>query len=227
VAVERKEHRASGRSNLGKLQARANSVVTKSDAQIIAERLRIQSDVDVILESHLNGVHIFEDFYRSWDHKEQEIRAIFDAVYNDHDLFSHVCKTVQNFDRKSWIAVAKEMEYARWLTFERRDEIRAFLHLTSCRALSEFADAIIRYRRFDDFVRYDCKTDDLDSLTVEQIRNRFYLVSEMIRKDIRGVENQTATAWSVSVSATRTSGDEMIVGKIVETVETSSTLERW
>ena len=238
VVLERcKDHLASANSNLGKVTAQAKSVVTKSQAQIDAENIRIQSQVDQILETWVDAdISFNEDFYPAWEHKEKEIREVFDLVYQDFGLFSKVCTTVQYFDRKDWNWVAQEMRLHRWLTDERRHFIESHLELTAWRAFSAFSDAIKRHRLSEHFATkvsaQDLEVENIFSLTVKEIRSRFYWISQTIVKEIRDEQNekaiQNANDWSRS--ATNTGSDRMIVEKIVETVSEKvdvKDVERW
>lgn len=248
VVMERKEHSASGRSNLRTLQARAKSVVSKSDAQLAAEWQIIERRVDLIVSEFIDGYLVDQsEWYETWGYKDKEVEIMFEAVCNDGDLFSLLCRNIQPFDAKEWYLFTSLMKQPRMMNHAQNETMKAFWTSTAVRAFEMFIDAIRRHP--DLFIQgnigQEGKTDDLGSLTVAQIRERFYLVSRLAVKDIREVQRReyfarfaksdaesqareaSANADAVSPSATRTSGDEMIVGKIVESVETSSTLERW
>jgi hypothetical protein len=248
VAVERKEHRASGRSNLGKLQAQAKSIVTKSDAQIAAEWQRIERQLDLILAEFVKfgsgAVH--GGFDLSWGFKEPELEIMFEAVYNDCELFSYVCKIIQPFDQREWNLYASLMKQPRMMNESQNALMKSFWTSTAVRAFEMFIDAIRRHP--DLFIQLDTtqtQTNDLDSLTVAQIRERFYHVSELVVKDIREAQRRedlarlskwdaerqareaSANAGWVSRSATHTGSDPIIIDRIVESVKTVSTNERW
>ena len=241
VVLERcKDHLASANSNLGKVTARAKSVVTKSQAQIDAENHRIRTEVDQILDSHVEGFHGYNGFYVVWEFKDPDAIEIFSLVYNDCNLFSHVCKTVQCFDRRQWHLVADEMQLGRFIPTERKDSIRVFLTDTSRRAFVALIDGIKRHRFSKHFLtqvaEQDLEVSDLNLLTINEIHSRFYRVSDSIVKEIREIQNRQhlhrlrKVDAEIFRSATNTGSDRMIVEKIVETVSEKvevKGLERW
>lgn len=250
VDLYRKENQpAIAKSDLRKMMAQAKSVVTKSDVQLAVEWQRIERQLDRILaefiEFDMKGIF----FYESWGYKEPEVEIMFEAVYNDCELFSLVCKSIQPFDRKEWDLYASLMNQPRMMNESQNALMKSFWTSTAVRAFEMFIDAIKRHP--DLYVQLDrtqTQTNDLDSLTVAQIRDRFYLVSELVVKDIREAQRREdlaqiakwdaehqarqarANADAVSVSATNTGSDRMIVEKIVETVSEKvdkKELERW
>ena len=250
VDLYRKENKpAIAKSDLRKMTAQAKSFVTKSDVQIAAEWQRIERLLDLILtefiEFDMKGIF----FYESWGFKEPEVEIMFEAVYNDCELFSLVCKSIQPFDRKEWDLYASLMKQPRMMNESQNALMKSFWTSTAVRAFEMFIDAIKRHPDlYCQFYRTQTQTNDLDSLTVAQIRDRFYYVSELVVKDIReaqrsrdlarirkwDAEHQArearANADSVSVSATNTGSDAMIVEKIVSTVSEKvdkKELERW
>lgn len=241
VVVERIENKpASANSNLGKVTARAKSVITKSQAQIDAENHRIRTEVDQILESHVEGFHGYNGFYVVWEFKDPDAIEIFSLVYNDCNLFSHFCKTVQCFDRRQWHLVADEMQLGRFIPTERKDSIRVFLTDTSRRAFVALIDGIKRHRFSKRFLtqvaEQDLEVSDLNLLTINEIHSRFYRVSDSIVKEIREIQNRQhlhrlrKVDAEIFRSATNTGSDRMIVEKIVETVSEKvevKGLERW
>ena len=229
VDVERKKDEpAFANSNLGKMTSRGKSVVTKSQAQIDAENERITLEVDHILELFLDGGFVFDDFHLAWDHVEREVKQIYDLVYNDGNLFSCVCNTVQYFDKSEWKFRASLMSKNRMLGAD-LDKTRSFLVNTAQLAFGKLHDATIRYRTTHDLPTYEIiENIDVESLTVAQIRDECYRISNQLVNDVREWWTQVSDAGSVSVSvsATNTGSDEMIVEKIVETVS-EKVDERW
>lgn len=231
VDVERKKDEpASANSNLGKMTARGKSVVTKSQAQIDAEKIRIEKQVDEILKRWVEDSNAQSDnFYPSWEHKEKEIVEVFDLIYNDFDMFSLICKVIQYFDRKEWKWVAFEMTLSRWLTDERRYSIESFLNRTASQAVVALIDAVKRHDLSETLVAkvspQDLEVHDLHALTISEIRSRFYRIKESIVIDIRD-EQRRIHLQRISVSATNTGSDPSIVEKIVETVS-EKVDERW
>ena len=252
VDLYRKENQpAIAKSDLRKITAQAKSVVTKSDVQIAAEWQRIERQLDLILTEFIEfGMNAFNwNFYESWGFKEPEVEIMFKAVYNDCELFSLVCLGIQPFDRKEWKLYASLMKQPRMMNESQNALMKSFWTSTAVRAFEMFIDAIKRHPDlYVQLERTQTQTNDLDSLTVAQIRDRFYLVSELVVKDIReaqrsrdlarirksDAEHQArearANADSVSVSATNTGSDAMIVEKIVSSVSEKvdkKELERW
>ena len=231
VVVERmKDQPASANSNLGKMTARGKSVVTKSQAQIDAEKIRIEKQVDEILKSWIEDFYdLHGNFYPSWEHKEKEIVEVFNLIYNDFEMFYQICKVTQYFDRKEWKWVAFEMTLSRWLTDERRYSIESFLNRTASQAFVALIDAVKRHDLSETLVAkvspQDLEVNDLHALTVSEIRSRFYRVQKSIVIDIRD-EQRRIHLQRISVSATNTGSDPSIVEKIVETVS-EKVVERW
>ena len=227
VVVERIERKpASATSSLGKVTARAKSVVTKSQAQIDAENDRIRTEVDQILESLVEGLHDYSDYYPAWEHVDRDIKETFDLVYNDFGLFSHLCKTVQYFDKSEWNFRASLMSKHRMLGAN-HEPTHHFLTTTARRAFETLTHATMRYRLKENLPNHEvAKNRDLESLTIVQIRHEFYRVSEHLVEQIREWWNQALKAGSVSVSATNTGSDASIVERIVETVSVKVD-ERW
>ncbi len=231
VVVERmKNQPASANSNLGKMTARGKSVVTKSQAQIDAEKIRIEKQVDEILKSWIkDSFDLNGNFYPSWEHKEKEIVEVFNLIYNDFEMFYQICKVTQYFDRKEWKWVAFEMTLSRWLTDERRHSIETFLNRTASQAFVALIDAVKRHDLSETLVAkvspQDLEVNDLHALTISEIRSRFYRIKESIVIDIRD-EQRRFHLQRISVSATNTGSDPSIVEKIVETVS-EKVFEKW
>jgi hypothetical protein len=252
VDLYRKENQpAIAKSDLQKMMAQAKSVVTKSDVQLAAEWQRIERQLDLILAEFIKFgmATLSPSYFQSWGFKDPEVEIMFEAVYNDFELFSLVCKSIQPFDRKEWDLYASLMKQPRIMNESQNALMKSFWTSTAVRAFEMFIDAIKRHP--DLYVQLDrtqTQTNNLDSLTVAQIRDRFYLVSELVVKDIREAQRREdlarmakwdaehqarqarANADAVSVSATNTGSDRMIVEKIVQTISEKvdkKELERW